>query len=164
MKKIASVCCVGCAPPSNVGQLHSTLKLESLEAGGQGDSGRWCFFDLLPVVLSCVLWYGASMGGTLCNTSKMWVRQVRLMSHELKTTQKAQRPNKHHHHGDGAAHPSSSVGLMKSCRLRGGRPCACLFQCHRRSNLTDSINRKLSKCGHLDDKTFLVVSLILSLL
>ena len=25
------------------------------------------------------------------------------MSHESKTTQKAQRPNKHHHHGDGAA-------------------------------------------------------------
>ena len=35
-------------------------------------------------------WYGASLGGPLCNTSKMYVRQVRLASHESKTTQKAQ--------------------------------------------------------------------------
>jgi hypothetical protein len=35
-------------------------------------------------------WYGASLGGPLCDTSKMYVRQVRLASHESKTTQKAQ--------------------------------------------------------------------------
>ena len=32
-------------------------------------------------------WYGASLGGSLCNTSKMYVRKVRLASHESKTTQ-----------------------------------------------------------------------------
>jgi hypothetical protein len=35
-------------------------------------------------------WHGASLGGPLCDTSKMYVRQVRLASHESKTTQKAQ--------------------------------------------------------------------------
>jgi hypothetical protein len=58
-------------------------------------------------------------------------KRVRLMSHESKTTQKAQRPIKHHHLGDGAARPSSGVDLMNPCRLRGGRPCACLFRCRR---------------------------------
>jgi hypothetical protein len=35
-------------------------------------------------------WYGASLGGTLCITSKTYVQQVRLMSHESESTQKAQ--------------------------------------------------------------------------
>ena len=35
-------------------------------------------------------WYGASLGGSLCDTSKMQVGGVRLTSHESKTTQKAQ--------------------------------------------------------------------------
>jgi len=35
-------------------------------------------------------WYGASLGGPLCDTSKMHVRQVRLASHESKITQKEQ--------------------------------------------------------------------------
>jgi hypothetical protein len=35
--------------------------------------------------------YGASLGGPLCNTSKMYVpQQVRLTSHESETAQKAQ--------------------------------------------------------------------------
>ena len=34
--------------------------------------------------------YGASLGGSQCNTSKMKVRQVWLMSHKSETTQKAQ--------------------------------------------------------------------------
>jgi hypothetical protein len=34
--------------------------------------------------------YGASLGGTLCNTSKTYVWQVWLTSHESKTTQKTQ--------------------------------------------------------------------------
>jgi hypothetical protein len=34
--------------------------------------------------------YGASLGGSLCDTSKMYVRQVRLASHKSETTQKAQ--------------------------------------------------------------------------
>jgi len=34
--------------------------------------------------------YGASLGGSLCKTSKMYVRQVGLTSHESKTAQKAQ--------------------------------------------------------------------------
>ena len=60
--------------------------------------------------------------------SKMQVGGVRLTSHESKTTQKAQiTPTTHHHHGGGAARPSSGVDLMNPCRLRGGRPCACLF-------------------------------------
>ncbi len=36
--------------------------------------------------------YGASLGGPLCNTSKMYVRQVQLTSHESVTAQKAQTP------------------------------------------------------------------------
>ena len=31
------------------------------------------------------------------------------MSHESETTQKAQRPNKHHHYGDRAANPSNNL-------------------------------------------------------
>ena len=46
------------------------------------------------------------------------------MSHELETTQKELRPNKHHHHGVGAANPSSGVDLINTCRWRGGRPFA----------------------------------------
>jgi hypothetical protein len=34
--------------------------------------------------------YGASLGGPLCDTSKMYVRRVRLTSHESETAQKAQ--------------------------------------------------------------------------
>ena len=62
---------------------------------------------------------------------KMKVRRVQLMSHKSKTPQTAQRPNKHHHHSDEAAHPSSGMDLMNPCCLRGGWPCACLFRCHR---------------------------------
>jgi hypothetical protein len=64
--------------------------------------------------------YGASLSGSLCNTSKMYVR-VRLTSHESETAQKA-------------------LDLMNPCRLRGGRPCACLFQGRHQSDLIDSIN------------------------
>ena len=71
--------------------------------------------------------YGASQGGPLCDASKMLVGHVQLTSHESKTTQKAQPPTKHHHHGVGATHPSSGVDLMNTCCLRGGRPCPCLF-------------------------------------
>ena len=35
-------------------------------------------------------WYGASLGGSLCDTSKIYVRRVRLTSHESETAQKAQ--------------------------------------------------------------------------
>ncbi len=48
-------------------------------------------------------------------------------------------PNKHDHHGGEAARPSSGVDLMNPCRLNGGRPCACFFQCRCRSDLIDSI-------------------------
>jgi hypothetical protein len=48
--------------------------------------------------------------------------------------------DKQHHHGGGAACPSSGVDLMNPCRLSGGRPCECLLQGRRRSNLIDSIN------------------------
>ncbi len=34
--------------------------------------------------------YGASLGGSLCNTSKMYVQWVRLTSHKSETAQKAQ--------------------------------------------------------------------------
>jgi hypothetical protein len=34
-------------------------------------------------------WYGASLGGPLCDTSKMCVRRVRLTSHESGTAQKS---------------------------------------------------------------------------
>ncbi len=47
------------------------------------------------------------------------------MSHKSKTTQKHNLPNKHCRHVVGAACPSRDVDLMNSCRLRGGRPCAC---------------------------------------
>jgi hypothetical protein len=48
--------------------------------------------------------------------------------------------NKHDHHGGEAARPSSGANLMNPRCLRGGRHCACLFQCHRQSDLIDSIN------------------------
>jgi hypothetical protein len=35
--------------------------------------------------------YGASLGGSLCNTSKMYAWRVQLTSHESETTQKAQK-------------------------------------------------------------------------
>ena len=85
-------------------------------------------------------WYGASLGGPLCNTSKMYVRQVRLASHESETTQK------HIHLTNMITMvvkplaPSSGVDLMNPCRLRGGWPCACLFQCRHQSDLIDSLN------------------------
>jgi len=84
--------------------------------------------------------YGASLGDSLCDTSKTYVRQVRLTSHKSKPHKKHNSPNKHDHHGGGAARPSSGVDLMKPRRLRGGRPCACSFRCRRRSDLIDSIN------------------------
>jgi hypothetical protein len=43
-----------------------------------------------------------------------------MMSHESKTTQKAQRPNKHHHHGDGAAHPLQRHGFDEPMPPGGG--------------------------------------------
>ncbi len=68
--------------------------------------------------------------GRTFRTYKSWV----------KSKQKAQSPNKHHHYGGGAAKPSGSVDLMNRCHLKGGWPCACLFPCPHRSNLLDSIN------------------------
>jgi len=49
--------------------------------------------------------------------------------------------DKQHHHGVGVACPSSGTDLMNPCHLRGGRPCACLFQGRRRSDFIDSINK-----------------------
>ena len=48
-----------------------------------------------------------------------------------KPYKKHKSPSKHDHHGGEAARPSSGVDLMNPCRLRGGRPCACSFQCRR---------------------------------
>ena len=56
-----------------------------------------------------------------------------------KPHKKHKSPNKHDHGGE-ATHPSNDVDLMNPCRLRGGRPCTCLFQCRHRSDLIDSIN------------------------
>jgi len=42
-----------------------------------------------------------------------------------KPHKKLKSPNKHHHHGVGAACPSSGVDMMNPCHLRGGQPCAC---------------------------------------
>jgi len=57
-----------------------------------------------------------------------------------KPHKKHKQHDKQHHHGIGAARPSSGMYSMNPCRLRGGRPCACLFQGRRQSDLTDSIN------------------------
>jgi hypothetical protein len=53
-----------------------------------------CSIEQLPRAVSS-LWhgrrrYGASLGGSLCKTSKMYVQQVGLTSHESETAQKAQ--------------------------------------------------------------------------
>jgi len=72
-------------------------------------------------------WYGASVGGSLCFTSKMYVRQLRLTSHKSKPHKKHNSPNKHHHHGGGAANPSSGVDMMNPRRPRGGRPSLIFF-------------------------------------
>ncbi len=74
--------------------------------------------------------YGASVGGSLCDTSKTYVRQVRLTSHESKPHKKHNSPNKHHHHGGGAANPCSGVDLMNPRRPRA-------------STRSDRINRTL---------------------
>jgi hypothetical protein len=59
----------------------------------------------------------------------MLVRQVRLTRvTSQKPHKKHKCPNKHHHHGVQATHPSSGVDLMNPCRLRGGRPCTCLSE------------------------------------
>ena len=84
--------------------------------------------------------YGASVGGSLCDTSKTYVRQVRLTSHESKPHKKHNSPNKHHHHGGGAANPWSGVDLMNWCRRRGGRPCAYFFRGRYCRILRDSLN------------------------
>jgi hypothetical protein len=57
--------------------------------------------SLVPFLLSSFLiflkkerpntWYGASLGGSLCDTSKTQVGGVRLTSQESKTTKKAQK-------------------------------------------------------------------------
>jgi hypothetical protein len=70
------------------------------------------------------MWYGASLGGPLCNTSKMYVRweyDWRVMSQKPHKNHK--HPDKQHHHGVGADRPSSSVDLMNPCHLRGGLVC-----------------------------------------
>ena len=85
-------------------------------------------------------WYGASVGGSLCDTSKTYVWQVRLTSHESKPHKKHNSPNKHHHHGGGAANPSSGVDLINPHHPRGGRPCTCLLRCHPWSDVIDSMN------------------------
>ncbi len=63
----------------------------------------------------------------------MYVRQVRLASTSQKPHKKHKSPNKHDHHGGEAVR---GVDLMSPCCLRGGRPCAYLFQCRCRSDLT----------------------------
>ena len=57
-----------------------------------------------------------------------------------KMRKKHKQHDKQHHHGVGAARPSSGMDLMNPCRLRGGRPCTCLFQGRRWSDLIDLIN------------------------
>ncbi len=52
----------------------------------------------------------------------------------------SQTHNKHHHHGDGATCPSSSKYLMNPCCLRGGWPCAYIFQGLCQRVLLESIN------------------------
>jgi len=96
------------------------------------------FWEHHPLLVA--YWYGASLGGSLCDTSKMYVRWVRLTSHESEITQKHKQHDKYHHHGGGAARPSSGVVLMNPSHLRGGRPCACWLWCRRWSDSIDSIN------------------------
>ena len=88
---------------------------------------------------------GASLGGSQSDASKIYIRWVRLTSHESdETTHKNHKqPCKHHHHhlnGDGAAPPSSGVDLMMPCHWRGGQPWAYFFQGHHCMVLIDSLN------------------------
>ncbi len=57
-----------------------------------------------------------SLGLILYHFFIRWSCDVTSPSTILQTT------NKHHHHGDGAAHPSSSVDLMNPRHPSGGRP------------------------------------------
>ena len=71
----------------------STWQAKALKADNHTES-----YLLLPVIprlewsrgTSLQSRYGASLGGPLCNTSKMYVQWVRLTSHEPETAQKAQ--------------------------------------------------------------------------
>ena len=73
--------------------------------------------------------------GYLC--TKFYIRWSHDITRQSTTTQIT---NKHHHHGDGAACPSSGVDSMNPHRLSGGRPCSCLFQGWCRRVLVESIN------------------------
>ncbi len=71
--------------------------------------------------------YGACLGWSKSNAYYLIVRQNQPLKVK-KSTQKHKWPNKHHHHGDEAAHPSSGMDLMNPCRLMGGRPCTYIVQ------------------------------------
>jgi hypothetical protein len=63
-----------------------------------------------------------------------WSLDITSQSTTIQTT------NKHHHHGDKAACPSSGVDLMIPRRPRGKPPCACSFQGHCQRVLFDLLN------------------------
>ena len=50
-------------------------------------------------------------------------------------------PNKHHHHGDGAANPSSGVDLMNQMMLEGRAAWGMFFQDQCRGVLLDSLKK-----------------------
>ena len=79
-------------------------------------------------------WYGASLGEPLCHTFNLSLRLSSRTCLHMTSDDDQKRPHKkhkqhdkQHHHGIGAARPSSGVDFMNPCRLRGGQPCACSF-------------------------------------
>ena len=92
-------------------------------------------------------WYGARLGGSLCHTHNLTLRLFsRTCLHttsdddQTRPHKKHKQHDKQHHHGVGAARPSSGMNLMNPCLPRGGRLSTYLFQCRCRSDLIDSIN------------------------
>jgi len=89
----------------------------------------------------------ACLGGSLCHTHNLTLRLFsRTCLHttsdddQTRPHKKHKQHDKQHHHGVGAARPSSGVNLMNPCLPRGGRPSTYFFQCRCWSDLIDSIN------------------------
>ena len=76
------VCSPGLVNNPYSGSDHCVSEPVTYSVGSsKGDAGTWD-------TEAC--WYGASLDGSLCNTSKMYIQQVQLTSHKSENAQKAQ--------------------------------------------------------------------------
>jgi hypothetical protein len=83
------------------------------------------------------MWYGAGVGGTLCNTYDPTLGLSSCTFLHTRSDEDQMRNNTQHKHttntttmvhGGGAANPSGGVDLMNPCHPRGRQPCTYLCQ------------------------------------